>query len=163
MPTGFVGGYCVGLARNPDASSSVPGGAVPSSNCAPDGVAIAMPTSGAGDVVGCYAKCNADCDCRIGYACDHDPLRLGTLSPGGACLPVDCSIAPDACPEGSVCYRAGPFSHRLHPVCAPPRVVGDAGLDGGYDPAAINPGCGASDGGMDAGIDAGLDAALDGE
>ena len=151
--TGFIGGYCVTLARNPGAF--VAGAPLPASNCAPGGVAIPTQGTGVGDAVYCYAACMTDCDCRVGYQCDHDPLRLhGVPSPNGACLPFDCSAPGVSCPSGSSCRTTASSTYLRYPVCGLPVP---AGIDAGVVPVGLNTGCDSPDASapiMDGSIDA---------
>lgn len=123
VPTGWIGGYCVGnciLPSGYNTSSFFSGDALPQGTCAGD--AVCIPAGGAmsrGDLGTCYDQCTGDGDCRPGYGCLQQ-IQLGgggsANYSNGLCVPEDCGSA--GCPTGYDCVTVmganGPRN-----VCAP--------------------------------------------
>jgi len=124
VPTGWIGGYCVGNCLLPtgyNPNTFFAGTALPAGSCT--GNAICFPvggTQGDGDLGTCYDACTTPSDCRLGYSC----LRQFQLGSGGTatftnglCVPVNCT--PGACPTGYECVTVTAADGSTRNVCAP--------------------------------------------
>lgn len=121
VPTGWVGGYCVGNCILPpgfNSSEFFSGEALPQGTCPGDAVCLPAAGNARGDLGTCYDQCMGPGDCRPGYTClQQIRLMSGSSSyTNGLCVPDDCARTP--CPGGYVCVTVqsdnGPRN-----VCAP--------------------------------------------
>ena len=99
MPTGFLGGYCIGFGRIPDVSEFT-NGVLPRSDCPPGSVVLPDSGSATGDLTFCFRTCTHASDCRVGYTCG---AALMGSTPTLICIPLDCSMTGMTCPTGTTC------------------------------------------------------------
>lgn len=123
VPTGWVGGYCVGNCILPSGFNNndfFAGDALPQATCPGDAVCLPANGQARGDLGRCYDQCAADGDCREGYTCLMEiSLASGGVStyPNGLCVPDDCSMT--GCPNGYDCVTVTGSDGRPRNVCSP--------------------------------------------
>ncbi|HJL18751.1 MAG TPA: hypothetical protein RMH99_24025 [Sandaracinaceae bacterium LLY-WYZ-13_1] len=124
VPTGWVGGYCVGNCVLPSGFNNndfYAGDELPPGTC--PGEAICIPAGNGqsrGDLGRCYHGCEADADCRDGYSCLREfNLASGGVAsyPNGICVPGSC--ASDGCPTGYECVNVTGSDGMTRAVCSP--------------------------------------------
>lgn len=122
VPTGWVGGYCVGnciLPAGYNTSEFFSGDALPQGTCAGDAVCLPAEGYARGDLGTCYDQCQSAGDCRPGYTCLMEIALTGggfSSYENGLCIPADCARTP--CPGGYDCVTVNTASGPRN-VCAP--------------------------------------------